>query len=59
MDKGFGKFGSYEWHKNQIDACESQEQVIQYVFDLKQIKLPSFDTLDESKEKAIELVRVH
>ena len=58
-DAGFGKFGSDEWHSNKINGMEEISAICWYVFDVRDILLKPEHSLDETKKRAIELMRVH
>ena len=58
-DKGFGKFGSNEWHINQINVMDDDKRICRYVFGLLSITITPQDTLDQTKQIALELIRVH
>ena len=58
-DKGFGKFGTNEWHTTQINGMDDPKKVCWYVFTLTDKTMNPLETLDKTKEKALELIRVH
>ncbi len=58
-DKGFGKFGSNEWHTTQINDMDDANRVCWYIFKLTDVVIKPQETLDQTKEKALKLIRVH
>ncbi len=58
-DKGFGKFGTNEWHTTQINGMDDPKKVCWYVFKLTDVVIKPLETLDKTKEKALKLIRVH
>lgn len=58
-DKGFGKFGSFEWHSGQIKELASSESVCFYISQLTGVTMMPENTVEQTKEKAIESIRVH
>ena len=57
-DKGFGKFGTNEWHTTQINDMTDANRVCWYIFKLTDVVIEPQDTLDKTKAKALELIRV-
>ena len=59
MDKGYGKFGSYEWHENYINSLDDEESICRYVYQLRKQTLDAGDTIEETRDKAIKAMRSH
>ena len=55
MDKGFGKFGSTEWHKNNINDLSSVAEIGDYIYGLLGEKLED-GSLPEVKDRAIKII---
>lgn len=58
-DKGFGQFGSHEWHANQIADLSDSDAICHYVHSLLGKPMDPESTVDKTKQKAIEAIRVH
>ena len=58
-DKGFGVFGSVEWHETCINSFDDDKDVIEYIFLARGRKLEPSPTIEETKQKAIEALRLH
>ena len=52
-DKGFGKFGSLEWHKSSINVLPDSASICWYLMDLAEIVIKPCSTLEQTRQKAI------
>jgi len=58
-DKGWGKYGSIDWHKNQILAMQSKREIVGYIKKLTGIKmmLKKKDSIDAIRTRAMTNIR--
>lgn len=56
-DKGWGKFGSYQWHFNQIHSLKSNNEVVEYLKQLTGKHLNNKGRPDYIKKKALHVIK--
>lgn len=56
-DKGWGKFGSYEWHRNSINDLKGNTAVYEYVLELTGIKIEKKGFPKHVKKKALHVIK--
>lgn len=56
-DKGFGKFGSVDWHENTINNINESSAICWYMLDLGEIVMRPCGTVEDTRAKAIKILR--